>query len=114
MRRKYLTSIFLVFFLGSLQLVAQETILSKQEAVAQALENNFGIKVAKNQVEIAENNQSILNTGFLPTLTGSAGATYNRDDATIEFPGQFQENGDPRPDVELIRLRPSGIIPTFL
>jgi outer membrane protein TolC len=82
---------------------AQEQLLSKDEAVAQALENNFGIKVARNQVEIAENNQSLLNSGFLPTLTANAGAVYNRDDATIEFPGQLQANGDPRPDVELTK-----------
>ncbi len=82
---------------------AQEQLLLKDDAVSTALYNNFGIKVAKNQVEIAENNQSILNTGFLPTLTGSAGATYNRDDATIEFPGQVLENGNPRPDVELVK-----------
>ncbi len=80
---------------------AQEQLLLKDDAVSTALYNNFGIKVAKNQVEIAENNQSIMNTGFLPSLTGTAGATYNRDDATIEFPGQLLENGDPRPDVEL-------------
>ncbi len=98
MRRRYLTSILLLFFLGGLQLVAQETILSKQEAVAQALENNFGIQVARNQIAIADNNQSILNSGFLPSLTADAGATYNRDDAVIEFPGQLLENGDPRPD----------------
>ncbi|MGB5376455.1 TolC family protein [Muriicola sp.] len=101
MRRRYLTSILLVFFLGGLQLVAQETILSKQEAVAQALENNFGIQVARNQIAIADNNQSILNSGFLPSLTANAGATYNRDDAVIEFPGQLLENGDPRPDFEI-------------
>jgi outer membrane protein TolC len=80
---------------------AQEQLLLKDDAVSTALYNNFGIKVAQNQVEIAENNQSILNTGFLPTLTGTAGATYNRDDATIEFPGQVLENGNPRADVEL-------------
>ncbi len=80
---------------------AQEQLLSKDEAIAQALENNFGIKVARNQVEIAENNKSLLNSGFLPTLTADAGAAYNRDDATIEFPGQLLENGDPRPDIEL-------------
>lgn len=80
---------------------AQDILLTKDEAIAQALENNFGIKVAKNQVAIADNNKSLLNSGFLPTLTANAGATYNRDDATIEFPGQFLENGDPRPDIEL-------------
>lgn len=80
---------------------AQDILLTKDEAIVQALENNFGIKVAKNQVAIADNNKSLLNSGFLPTLTANAGATYNRDDATIEFPGQFLENGDPRPDIEL-------------
>jgi len=98
--RKY-QAIFMLLVFIAISTRAQEQLLLKDEAVSTALYNNFGIKVAKNQVEIAENNQSILNTGFLPTLTGSAGATYNRDDATIEFPGQFQENGDPRPDIEL-------------
>lgn len=94
--------IFLVLsVLVTVSTSAQEQLLSKEDAIAQALENNFGIKVARNQVEIAENNKSLLNSGYLPTLTADAGATYNRDDATIEFPGQFQENGDPRPDIEL-------------
>ncbi len=98
--RKY-QAIFMLLVFIAISTRAQEQLLLKDDAVSTALYNNFGIKVAKNQVEIAENNQSILNTGFLPTLTGSAGATYNRDDATIEFPGQLLENGDPRPDVEL-------------
>jgi len=98
--RKY-QAIFMLLVFITVNTRAQEQLLLKDDAVSTALYNNFGIKVAKNQVEIAENNQSILNTGFLPTLTGSAAATYNRDDATIEFPGQLLENGDPRPDVEL-------------
>ncbi len=98
--RKY-QAIFMLLVFIAISTRAQEKLLLKDDAVSTALYNNFGIKVAKNQVEIAENNQSILNTGFLPTLTGSAAATYNRDDATIEFPGQVLENGDPRPDVEL-------------
>ncbi|MEY8020867.1 TolC family protein [Muriicola sp. SD30] len=98
--RKY-QAIFMLLAFVTINTRAQEQVLLKDDAVSRALYNNFGIKVAKNQVEIAENNKSILNTGFLPTLTGSAGATYNRDDATIEFPGQFLESGEPRPDVEL-------------
>jgi len=47
---------------------AQEKLLSKQDAINLALENNFGIKVARNQVEIAKNNKSILNSGYLPTF----------------------------------------------
>ncbi len=101
MRSRYFTSILLIFLFGAFQSVAQETILSKQEAVDVALENNFGIQVARNQIEIADNNQSILNSGFLPALSANAGASYNRDDSNIEFPGQILENGDPRPDLQI-------------
>ena len=82
-------------------LQAQEKLLSKEAAVALALEHNFGIEVARNQVEIAENNQGILNSGYLPSLTGTAGATYNRNNTNTEFPGQFLEDGNPRPDISL-------------
>ncbi|MBM1104623.1 TolC family protein [Aurantibacter crassamenti] len=87
---------------------AQENILSKEEAVNLALENNFGIKVANNQVEIAENNKGVLNSGFLPTLTGSAGANYQRDDNNIEFPGRTTtdpDSGDiiPFPDTDIYK-----------
>jgi len=89
-------------------LMSQEELLSKQEAVIKVLENNFGIQVAKNQVEIAENNSDLLNSGFLPTLTGNAGANYQRDDSTFEFPGQFTTDPDtgnrvPRPDAALYK-----------
>jgi len=81
--------ITLLVFFPICGIFAQEKTLSKEEAVVKALENNFGIEIAKGQVEIAENNASILNSGYLPTLTGTAGANYNRDDSTIEFPGRI-------------------------
>lgn len=101
MRRRFLTNLFLVCSLGIHLAFSQDPTLSKQQAIALALENNFGIQVARNQAEIAENNQSILNSGYLPTLSANAAATYNRDDVVVEFPGQFLENGEPRPDFEL-------------
>ncbi|WP_040248768.1 TolC family protein [Psychroserpens mesophilus] len=73
---------FLVFFV--LGLNAQQ-MLSPEEAVELALEHNFGIKIANNTVEIADNNTSILNSGYLPTVTGNAGVTYNIDNTEAEF-----------------------------
>ena len=93
----YTLSLFL-FIYGSIQ--AQD-VLSKGQAIDLVLENNFGILVAKNQVDIAENNKSVLNSGYLPTLSGNAGASYNRDDSVIEFPGQLNNDGTPRADVEI-------------
>ena len=66
-------------------MVKAQTVLTQAEAVKLALENNYGIKIAANAVEVADNNTSILNSGYLPTLTGSAGATYNLDNTEAEF-----------------------------
>ncbi|MDN3665797.1 TolC family protein [Algibacter miyuki] len=65
-------------------LFAQE-LITPEKAVSLALDNNYGIKLAKTDVEIAENNADILNSGFLPTLTGNAGANYNLDDTEVGF-----------------------------
>ncbi|WP_204346797.1 TolC family protein [Psychroserpens algicola] len=76
--------IIVLFVLCCLSTQAQD-VLTKEQAVALALEHNYGIKIANNSVEIADNNTGILNTGFLPTLTGNAGATYNLDNTEAEF-----------------------------
>nr|WP_299346462.1 TolC family protein [Allomuricauda sp.] len=57
---------------------AQEPMLSKEEAIELVLENNLGIKVAQNTQRIDENNASILNSGYLPTVTGIAGGNIDR------------------------------------
>jgi outer membrane protein TolC len=107
------TIYFIIIALLVNPLFSQKQLLSKEEAVKLMLENNFGVKIANNNVKVAENNKKLLNSGFLPTLTGSASANYQRDDSTFEFPGQFlrDEDGDflidgagnpiARPDAEL-------------
>lgn len=78
------SKVIVLFLLCCISVQAQE-VLTKEQAVAVALENNYGVKIAENAVEVAENNTSILNSGFLPTVTGSAGATYNIDNTEAEF-----------------------------
>lgn len=65
--------------------VVSAQVVSTSDAIALALEHNYGIKIAVNNVEVAENNKNILNTGFLPTITGNAGATVNRDNISAQF-----------------------------
>lgn len=62
-----------------------QQVLTKEEAVKLALDNNYDIKIANNNVQVAENNTSVLNSGHLPTVTGTAGATYNLDNTEAEF-----------------------------
>lgn len=99
MRYTYLIATFLFSVCSGAK--AQEKLLSKDEAVSLALENNFGIKVATNQMAIAENNSGLLNSGYLPSLSGTAGANYNELNSNTEYPGQFDSDGLPRPDLEI-------------
>jgi len=73
-----------VCFLLSIQISAQE-ILTKEEALAIALQNNFGIKIANNNLEVAENNTSIFNRGALPTVALTSGADYRRNNQSLTF-----------------------------
>ncbi|SFN53627.1 TolC family protein [Salegentibacter flavus] len=83
--KKELRFAFVIILLVVFQVSSQEKeIITKEEAIARALENNFGIKIARNQVEIAENNQGILNSGYLPRLRGQAGAGYDLNDRLTE------------------------------
>lgn len=75
-------TIIIVVFLSTLKGFSQE-ILTKKEALRITLENNFGIKIANNNIEVAENNSSIYNSGFLPTASVSSGVNYRRDNQTI-------------------------------
>ncbi len=63
-------SIFLFILSLSLSGFAQEK-LSLQEAISIALQNNYDIKISKNDISIAKNNANIGNAGMLPTLTGT-------------------------------------------
>ncbi len=86
MMNKKLT--FLVCFcLGVLSIQSQQ-LLTKAEAVEMALEQNFGIRIANNNVDIAENNAGILNSGYLPSLNAQAGSNFSTQDRLAEVDGQ--------------------------
>ena len=75
------TMMILFFSLG----ISSQEILTKKEALAIALENNFGIKIANNNLEIAENNKSVFNTRYLPTAQLNSGVNYQRNNQSLTF-----------------------------
>ena len=77
--------VILLLFSTAVMMAQQPELLSKEEAISETLEQNFGIRVAENNTEISENNSGILNSGFLPSLIGNAGATYNLEDQEATF-----------------------------
>nr|WP_179333303.1 TolC family protein [Winogradskyella costae] len=85
MKQMIIKSKLIVLFLACCVGLQAQEILTKEDAVSKTLDNNYGVKIAKNAVTVAENNTNILNTGFLPTVTGNAGANYNLDDSEVSF-----------------------------
>ena len=65
--------------LGPSSLQAQSSVppdtLRLEPAVQRALQENPQARIARGEVDIAENNVSVGNAGFLPTVTGQAGYT---------------------------------------
>lgn len=68
----------IILLLATQSVVGQELLL-REDALQLALQHNYDIQVANKNVETAQSNASIYNSGFLPTATGAAGAniTYN-------------------------------------
>lgn len=60
----------ILFFVFSVQ--AQDTLLTAQEAVKIAIENNYGVIISKNEIEIGSINNSWANTSALPLVNATA------------------------------------------
>lgn len=63
---------------------AQDT-LSVSDAIQIALENNFSIRIAKNNAEIANNNNTIGNAGFLPNVNANGSFTRRVQNSVTNF-----------------------------
>ena len=95
---KYIQFI-LILLVFNLKDIRAQQLLSKEAALRLTLENNFGIQMTRNINKINENNSELLNTGFLPNVALSGGGNFTASDSEISFPGQFLEDGTPRPNV---------------
>jgi outer membrane protein TolC len=69
----------------------QEEKLSLKEAISIALQNNYDIRLVKNDVAIAKNNANLGNAGMLPIVTGSFNTAGSRQNTV-----QTQASGTER------------------
>ncbi len=77
---KLVWALFLGLILSCLSPVLAQETLSLQQAIAIGLKNNYSIQIMAKQLEIAENNNSLGNAGFLPNLDldgGISGSKYS-------------------------------------
>jgi len=59
--------------------VAAQPLMTLEQAITIGLENNYDIRIARNQAAMSNNNKGLGTAGFLPTLNASAG--YSRSDS---------------------------------
>lgn len=74
-------TLFLTLFLSGPLAMAQDQLLTKEEAIDLVLENNLDIQVARNTKQIDDNNADILNSGYLPSVTGNASGSIDKQDS---------------------------------
>lgn len=76
----------------TLPLVAQE-VININDAIRKGLENNYDLKIVRNEQQISDNNNTIGNAGYLPTLGVSSG--YNiRNSSSDNIPAVGGERTD--------------------
>ncbi|MDB4347285.1 TolC family protein [Bacteroidia bacterium] len=62
---------------------SSQSAMTLEDAIAIALKNNYDIQLAENSKRQADNNQSIYNTGFLPTFNASGNANYSNSNTSF-------------------------------
>lgn len=65
--------------------VSSQDILTLEEAIRIGLENSFSIRIARNEADIAQNNNTIGNAGYLPRLDLNANQNNNFQNRYFEY-----------------------------
>lgn len=65
------TRLVIVLFFSIVGVFAQAPVLTAEEAVAIALQNNFDIRIASNNLKIDQQNSSLANSGMLPVVSAN-------------------------------------------
>src|SRR5690554_193278 len=89
MIKKYLA---VVLLLCCISVVHGQEVVTFEEVIQLGLENNFDVKIAINEREIAGNNRKIGRGALLPVLD----ATYGRTSSVEDVEQQFLDDADPR------------------
>lgn len=77
--------LFVLLVLAAAAPIQAQQKLSLKEAIAIALENNFDIRMAKSDFEIADNSVTLGGAGFLPKVDLSASQTKTSTDTKQEY-----------------------------
>ena len=90
-----LKSIIIALLWSSPILMLAQAPIQLDAMVQTAIENNFNIKIAKNNIEVAATNATIEAAGFLPTADFSGGYTYSNTNTSTTFSGSIPDQTEP-------------------
>jgi outer membrane protein len=81
--------------IGSLHPLAAQRILTLEEAIGRTLENNWEIRIARNDSVVAAIDRQYRNAGFFPNVNANAGQVFNNNDQYQKFnDGTIRERND--------------------
>lgn len=78
----------LIFLLACTGAASAQELLTLKNAVALALEHNYGLKIYADSVRIAVNNNTAGNAGMLPQVGSGAGLTYGNSNIHQAYTGR--------------------------
>ncbi|MEX0823874.1 MAG: TolC family protein, partial [Balneolaceae bacterium] len=96
---KTFTLTFVFFLITGIQFVHSQDVLTVEEAIQIGLNNNYGIQLSQNEFEIASNNRTLGNAGFLPAIELSASQTERVEDSKFEAGGESRTTSGARSSV---------------
>ena len=92
--KKLFTYIACTLFCGSI--VAQNNVYTLQECLKEGLQNNYSLKIEKNNQRISDNNATLGNAGFLPSVNASgrySGSSQDTETKLRDTREIVEENG---------------------
>lgn len=81
--KKLLTYIACALFCGTA--AAQNNVYTLQECLKEGLQNNYSLKIEKNNQRISDNNATLGNAGFLPSVNASGRYSGNSQDTETKL-----------------------------
>ena len=97
MKPGFFSSVFLslALLVPALAQAQEVPLLSLEQAITIALDNNYGLRIAEKQQEIVENNITRGNSGMLPQVSLNAGYSRSVNNTALEFAAAppIEQNG---------------------
>ena len=92
MKRTILT----IFALAALALGSNAQTLSLSECLKKGLENNYSLRITRNAEEVAHNNATLANAGYLPTIDLGAGynGSLSGNSSKLRSTGEVENSGN--------------------